>query len=216
MKKAILLFAVVISSIVLTGCTQEDPCGEGTTLVGDTCVLDSQINNPTPGTGTVSCTTEPGLHSVPGGKAYTIASWLNWNIIIGPYVSNYDTLWIQEFGAAMFNVHTTPNEPWEVSYSQSGMFLSEGCEYSFEFTLRTESPNMKPDVIVFGEPTNGGSYFEEVVPLTESSRTFRFTVIPTESEYFSIGVYMGGSTGMVIIEEIQVERYPIGTDTTND
>jgi hypothetical protein len=96
------------------------------------------------------------------------------------------------------------------------MFLTKGCEYTFEFTLRTEAPNIKPDVIVFGENTSGSSFFEEVVPLTTTSTTYRFTVIPTTSDYISTGVYFGGSLGMVIIEEVQIQRNPIGTDTSSN
>ena len=80
------------------------------------------------------------------------------------------------------------------------------------FTLRTEAPSIKPNVIVFGENTSGLSFFEESVPLSEDGDTFSFTVTLTTSDYVSTGVYFVGSTGMVIIEEVQIIRNPIGTN----
>ena len=96
------------------------------------------------------------------------------------------------------------------------MYLTEGCEYTFEFTLRTEAPSIKQNVIVFGENTSGLSFFEEVVPLSLSSQTFSFTVTPTSSDYVSTGVYFAGSTGIVIIEEVQIQRNPIGTNSGSE
>ena len=216
MKKLVLLGITLAAVFVLTACQDTNPCGEGTELQGDVCVLidDTENNNPPVNTnpGEVVCTNETGLHTVAGGKMYTISSWLNWTFIGGHLVRDPDNAWIQDFGAAVFDVHTVAAEPWQGSFTQSKMFLTEGCEYVFEFTLRTEGPNIKPDVIVFGENTSGVIFFEEIVPLTTDSKTFRFTVTPDTSDYVSTGVYFGGSRGMVLIEEVQIERYPIGTN----
>lgn len=214
MKKLVLLLAVFTTVFVLSACADSNPCGDGTTLIDGVCVLNENINNGTPintGNGAVTCSNETGLHTVPGGKMYTISSWLNWTFIGGHLVTDPDNAWIQDFGAAVFNVHTVAPEAWQGSFTQSKMFLTEGCEYTFEFTLRTEAPSIKPDVIVFGENTSGEIFFEEVVPLTTESKTYRFTVTPDSSDYVSTGVYFGGSIGMVIIEEIQIQRNPIGT-----
>lgn len=236
MKKLLLVVAMLAVAFSLSACTEDaDPCGEGTELVDGVCAL-IEDDNETPetcGEGTTLvdgecvsiadllgdytpsnepvCTNETGLHSVPGGKMYTISSWLNWTFIGGHLVTDPDNAWIQDFGAAVFNVHTVAPDAWQGSFTQSGIFLTEGCEYTFEFTLRTEAPNIKPNVIVFGEFTSGLSFFEETVPLTESSKTYRFTVTPEASDYISTGVYFANSTGMVIIEEIQIQRNPIGT-----
>ena len=213
MKKVLYLIGLVTLVFSLAACTDSNPCGEGTSLIDGVCVLDddnTDNTNQTPGT--VSCTDETGLHTVPGGKMYTISAWLNWTFIGGHLVTDPDNAWIQDFGAAVFNVKTIAPEPWQGSFTQSGMFLTEGCEYTFEFTLRTEAPSIKPDVIVFGETTNGVSFFEEVVPLQTTSQTYRFTVIPESSEWVSTGVYFGGSLGMVVIEEVQITRDPIGTN----
>jgi hypothetical protein len=236
MKKLILLVVTFMTVFTLSACTDStEPCGAGTELQGDVCVLidDSVDENACPddevsfdgectsledllanvGTGTTPvCTNETGLHSVAGGKPFTISSWLNWTFIGGHLVVDPDNAWIRDFGAATFNVKTVAQNAWEGSFTQSKMFLTEGCEYTFEFTLRTEAPSIKPNVIVFGENTSGLSFFEEVVPLTVSSQTFSFTVIPTTSDFVSTGVYFAGSTGMVIIEEIQIQRNPIGTN----
>ena len=59
---------------------------------------------------------------------------------------------------------------------------------------------------------SGVSFFEQVVPLQEASRTYRFTVIPNTSDYVSTGVYFANSRGKVIIESIQIYRDPIGTN----
>ena len=212
MKKIVSILAIAITVFTLSACTDSDPCGEGTSLVEGVCVLDDDSANQNVTPGVVSCTNETGLHTVPGGKMYTISAWLNWTFIGGHLVTDPDNAWIQDFGAAVFNVHTVAAEPWQGSFTQTGMFLTEGCEYTFEFTMRTELPNVKPDVIVFGENTNGTSYFEEVVQLQPSSLTYSFTVIPDESGWVATGVYFGGSTGMVIIEEVQIQRDPIGTN----
>lgn len=220
MKKLTLLIITILAVFALSACTDgSNPCGDGTTLVDGVCVLNENLgnenptNNPAPTA--VSCSNETGLHTVPGGKMYTISSWLRWTFIGGHLVTDPDNAWIQDFGAAVFNVHTVAPEPWHGSFTQSGMFLTEGCEYTFEFTLRTEAPNIKADVIVFGESTGGDIFFEEIVPLQTESKTYRFTVTPTESNYAATGVYFGGSTGMVIIEEVQIQRNPIGTNGSN-
>lgn len=213
MKRIVSLVAIFVAVFALTACTEAgDICGEGTKLEDGVCVIDTELN-PGPVTGAVSCSNETGLHTVAGGKPFAISSWLNWTFIGGHLVSDPDNAWIQEYGAAVFNVHTVAPEAWQGSFTQSKMFLTEGCEYTFMFTLRTEASSIKPDVIVFGENTSGISFFEETVPLTQTSQTFRFTVVPETSDYVSTGVYFGGSRGMVVIEEVQIERNPIGTNS---
>lgn len=218
MRKLLGLGVLLVVILTLSGCTdQANPCGEGTTLVDNVCVKGDGANDAQNlDSATTVCTNETGLHSVAGGKTYTISSWLNWNFIGGHLVSDPDNAWIPGYGAAVFNVHTVAQDAWEGSYTQSKMFLTKGCEYTFEFTLRTEGPDLKPNVIVFGENTSGDSFFEEVVPLTVNSNTFSYTVVPTTSDYVSTGVYFAGSTGMVIIEEVQIQRNPIGTNTTTE
>jgi hypothetical protein len=214
MKKTIFAFILLLSIFTLTACTDDsDPCGDGTELVDGVCVLVDDTNNPNPNLGAFDCSNETGLHSVAGGKPYTISEWLNWKFIGGHLVSDPDNAWIQDFGAAVFNVIQVAPEPWQGSFTQSKMFLTEGCEYTFEFTLRTEGPNLKPDVIVFGENTSGVSFFEETVDLETNSKTYSYTVIPTSSYWVSAGVYFANSTGMVIIEEVQIQRNPIGTNS---
>lgn len=212
MKKVALLIVAFTTIVLLSACGEAaNPCGEGTELIGDVCVLIDEDPNPNPtGSTDVVCSNETGLHTVPG--MYTISSWLSWRFIGGHIVNDPDNAWIQDFGAAVFDVHTVPAEPWQGSFTTSGMFLSEGCEYTFEFTLRTEAPNIKPDVIVFGETTSGTIFFEEVVALTETSTTYRFTVTPETSDYVSTGVYFGGSRGMVLIENVEIQRNPLGTN----
>jgi hypothetical protein len=212
MKKIISLAVVLLSVLTLSACVEADPCGEGTSLVDGVCVLDDASGNPIVNNGTVSCSNESGLHSVKGESPRTISSWLNWTFIGGHLVTDPDNAWIQDFGAAIFNVHTVAPEAWQGSFTQSGMFLTEGCEYTFTFTLRTEAPNIKPDVIVFGETTNGVSFFEEAVALEQVSTTYSYTVTPTDSVWVSTGVYFGGSTGTVVIEKIQITRDAIGTN----
>ena len=214
MKKLILFTVTIASMFLLVACADANPCGEGTELIDNVCVLIDENNNGNPVTPAADgvCTDVTGLHTVPGGKMYTISSWLNWTFIGGQYVSDPDNAWIKDFGAAVFDVHTVAPEPWQGSFTQSKMFLTKGCEYTFEFTLRTEAQSLKPNVIVFGENTSGVSFFEEVVPLTDVSTTYRFTVTPTTSDYVSTGVYFANSRGMVIIEEIQIVRNPIGTN----
>lgn len=208
--KKILLALTVALAFTLTACTNDsDPCGEGTSLVDGVCVLDGGNNNTNNPTEAVSCSAETGLHTVPGGKTYTITSFLSWNIIGWQNFADPDNAWIMDFGAALFEVHTPFTYAWEASYSKGGMFLTKGCEYTFEYTLRTEAPNLKPTAIVFADDTNGYTFFEETVPLTTESNTFRFTVVPTESTYINLGVYFGDTTGMIIIEEIQIERSEI-------
>ena len=161
MKKFVLLFVMVVTMFVLSACTEEvDPCGEGTELVDGVCILIEEDNNdddddPAPVSNEVDCSDTTGLHSVPGSKMYTISAWLNWTFIGGHLVTDPDNAWVQDFGAAVFNVHTPSANAWEGSFTQSGMYLQEGCEYTFEFTLRTEAPSIKQDVIVFGEDTMG-------------------------------------------------------------
>jgi hypothetical protein len=209
MKKLAMALLLATTILVLSACGETNPCGEGTELVGNECVLvDDSNQNPSP-TDAV-CSNETGLHSVPGLD--TISSWLNWRFIGGHIVTDPDNAWIQSYGAAVFNVHTVTTNAWEGSFTNSGMFLTEGCEYTFEFTLRTEVPNVKPNVIVFGENTSGVSFFEEEVDLNQTSTTYSFTVIPETSDYASTGVYFGGSKGMVIIEGIDIQRNPIGTN----
>jgi len=210
MKKLVLGLLAVTTVLLLSACGQTSPCGEGTELVGTECVLIEDVN-PVP-TNAV-CSNETGLHSVSGLDS--ISSWLNWRFIGGHIVSDPDNAWIQSYGAAVFNVTSVPANAWEGSFTNSGMFLTKGCEYTFEFTLRTEAPNVKPDVIVFGENTSGVSFFEEVVDLEQVSTTYSFTVIPESSDYVSTGVYFGGSRGMVIIEGVDIQRNPIGTNSGN-
>ena len=209
MKKLVLLAVTLVTVFVISACGEEaNPCGEGTVLVGNECKLVEEDNNDAPAGGNlVSCSDETGLHTVPGMNS--IASWLNWRFIGGHIVTDPDNAWIQSYGAAIFNVHTVPEHPWIGSFTTSGMFLSKGCEYTFEFTLRTEAPNLKPDVIVFGETVTGESFFEEVVPLTDTSNTFEFTVTPEESNYVSTGVYFGNSRGTVVIENVEIISSPI-------
>lgn len=210
MKKLSFLIFAVATVLLLSACGESNPCGEGTELVGTECVLVDDAN-PTPTD--ALCSNETGLHSVSGLRS--ISSWLNWRFIGGHIVSDPDNAWIQSYGAAVFNVTSVPANAWEGSFTNSGMFLTEGCEYTFEFTLRTEAPNVKPDVIVFGENTDGVSFFEETVLLSETSTTYSFTVIPDSSNYASTGVYFGGSRGMIIIEGVEIQRNPIGTNTGN-
>jgi hypothetical protein len=215
MKKISSIVVILIFVFVLSGCTETEPifCGAGTTLEDGVCVavdVDTQgdLQNES-----VVCTNETGLHSVRGGSPTTISEWLNWTFIGGHLVRDPDNAWIIDYGAAVFDVHTTSQNAWEGSFTQSGMFLTEGCEYTFHFTLKTESSSVKPDVIVFGETTSGISFFEETVDLELSSTTYHFTVVPTSSDYISTGVYFAGSRGKVVIEEIEIERSPIGTYT---
>ena len=211
MKKIFIIFTLT-AMLVLSGCSGDsNPCGDGTILIDGVCILDDGSSN-SGSNGPISCSNETGLHSVQGGKMYTISAWLNWTFIGGHLVTDPDNAWIQDFGAAVFNVKQVSSDPWEGSFTQSGMFLQKGCEYTFEFTLRTEAPSIKPNVIVFGENMSGLSFFEEVVPLYDTSRTYRFTVTPTSSDYVATGVYFANSIGMVIIEEIQITRHPIGTN----
>lgn len=215
MKKIVVLMITALSIIVLSACTEATlECGDGTVEENGICVLDTTVDN-TQNTTTdeVVCSNETGLHSVRGGSPTTISEWLNWSFIGGHLVRDPDNAWIIDYGAAIFDVHTTSSRPWEGSFTQSGMFLEEGCEYTFEFTLRTESPNIKPDVIVFGETTSGSSFFEETVDLDINSETYSFTVTPTASDYASTGVYFANSRGVVIIESIEIQRNPIGTNT---
>lgn len=207
MKKFIMVLLTVTTVLVLSACGESNPCGEGTELVGTECVLVEET--PTTPTSAV-CSNETGLHSTPG--LYTISSWLNWRFIGGHLVSDPDNAWIQSYGAAVFNVTTVAPDAWQGSFTSSGMFLTAGCEYTFEFTLRTEAPNIKPNAIVFGESTSGVSFFEEVVDLDTSSTTYSYTVTPDSSNYVSTGVYFAGSTGMIIIEDVQIYRNPIGTN----
>lgn len=216
MKKIIGLGILFFTMIVLSGCTTDTiDCGEGTILENGTCVpeeVNDVIQTPVDSTSVV-CTNETGLHSVKGGSPTTISEWLNWTFIGGHLVTDPDNAWIIDYGAAVFNVKQTSSNPWEGSFTQSGMFLEEGCEYTFHFTLRTEAGSVKPDVIVFGESTSGVSYFEETVDLDMNSTTYHFTVVPTSSDYASTGVYFAGSRGIVVIENVEIERSPIGTYT---
>ena len=105
MKKLASLLVLFTAVLFLTGCnTDTNPCGEGTELVGDSCVLidDSNDDINTGGTAAVSCENTTGLHSVPGGNMYSISSWLNWRFIGGHLVTDPDNAWIQSFGAAVF------------------------------------------------------------------------------------------------------------------
>lgn len=216
MKKILSVFIAIALVVLLSACTeQSDPCGEGLVLEEGVCVVgdDSPTNNV--GITTGVCSNETGLHSVAGGKPTTISSWLNWRFIGGHLVTDPDNAWIQNYGAAIFNVKTTSQNAWEGSFTQSTMFLTAGCEYTFVFTLRTEVNSIKPDVIVFGENTSGVSFFEETVPLHQTSTVYRFTVVPTTSDYVSTGVYFAGSIGTVVIEEVQIERNPVGTNSTS-
>ncbi|QMS84554.1 hypothetical protein [Candidatus Xianfuyuplasma coldseepsis] len=214
MKRVISMFMVILTMAILTACddTTTLECGEGTTNENGVCVAIEDDTEETEDA--VVCTNETGLHTVPGGSPSTISEWLNWNFIGGHLVTDPDNAWIIDYGAAIFNVKTTSSRPWEGSFTQSGMFLEAGCEYTFEFTLRTESPNIKPNVIVFGENTSGTSFFEETVDLDINSTTYSFTVEPTTSDYVSTGVYFANSRGVVIIENVQIERNPIGTTGT--
>lgn len=215
MKKLFSLLVVLSAVLVLSGCTEDaaSKCGEGTEFVDGACVLVEEDNNETPVINTgFSCENTTGLHSVKGGSPRTISEWLNWTFVGGHLVTDPDNAWIQDFGAAVFNVKQVPANAWEGSYTQSGMFLTAGCEYTFTFTLRTEAHSLKPDVIVFGESTSGVSYFEQVVALNESSTTYSFTVIPTVDDYASTGVYFANSNGIVIIENVQIERNPIDSE----
>lgn len=209
MKKLFLLTITVLTVFVISACGEESPCGEGTELVGDVCVLIDEDNTPSGGN-LLSCTDETGLHTV--SSMDTIGSWMNWRFTGGHIVSDPDNAWIHTYGAAIFDVHTVPEFAWIGSFTTSGMYLSEGCEYTFEFTLRTEAPNLKPDVIVFGETVTGTNFFEEVVPLTTTSNTFSFVVTPEESNYVSTGVYFGNSTGTVIVEDVTITSNPLGTN----
>lgn len=214
MKKIMAVLVSLTLTITLAGCTSEEvTCGEGLKLVDGVCTVEETTETPTTTNPVVSqvCSNETGMHSVKGGKPTTISEWLNWNFIGGHLVTNPDNAWIIDYGAASFNVHTVAANAWEGSFTQSGMFLQEGCEYTFEFTLRTEAPNVKPDVIVFGETTSGDSFFEETVELNTNSTTYRFTVVPESSDWVSTGVYFANSRGLVLIEEIQIQRNEIGT-----
>lgn len=214
MKKIIIFALLLTTTILLSACEEQDPCGPGTSLVDNVCVLDDDTTDTptTPSLVATSCSDETGLHTVAGGKPYTISSWLRWSFIGGHLVTDPDNAWIIDYGAAQFNVHTVPANPWEGSFTTSGMFLTEGCEYTFEFTLRTEASAPKASVIVFGENMSGVSFFEETVPLTTDSKTFRFTVTPETSDYVATGVYFANTTGLVIIEEVQITRDEIGTN----
>ncbi len=206
MRKLILLTVTLLTVFTLASCTNDaDPCGEGTHLEGNTCVLDDESNQPQGTVGEV-CSNETGLHTVKGASPYTISEWLNWTFIGGHLVTDPDNAWIIDYGAAIFDVHTVPQNAWEGSFTQSGMFLTEGCEYTFSFKLRTEAPSIKQDVIVFGENTSGISFFSEIVDLNTESTVYTFTVVPTTSDYVSTGVYFANSVGVVIIEEIQITR----------
>ncbi len=203
MKKITLFIVTLITVFTLASCTNDEPCGEGTHLEGEICVLDDDSNQLT---GSEFCSDDTGLHTVKGASPYTISEWLNWTFIGGHLVNDPDNAWIIDYGAAMFDVKTVAPKPWEGSFTQSGMFLTKGCEYTFSFKLRTESPNVKPDVIVFGENTSGFSFFQETVDLELESTVYEFTVVPTTSDYVSTGVYFANSIGIVIIEEIQITR----------
>ncbi len=209
MKKLVLFVAALTFVLVLSACGEEaNPCGEGTHLVGNECVLiDDQNNNQNPAPTGIVCSDETGLHTVPG--MFTISSWLSWRFIGGHIVTDPDNAWIQEYGAAIFNVHTVPQHPWQGSFTTTGMFLEKGCEYTFVFTLRTEAPNIKQDVIVFGENVSGVNFFEETVDLNTESTQYSFIVVPETSDYVSTGVYFGNSVGMVIIEGVEIQRGPI-------
>lgn len=224
MKKMLLIVVTFVTFIALAGCEEDaNPCATGTELVDGVCELieDTTVENTEetndddettePVLTEVVCSNETGLHSVKGNRPLTISEWLNWTFLGGHLVTDPDNAWIMDYGAAIFNVKTLGTYAWEGSFTQSGMYLEAGCEYTFEFTLRTEAPNIKPDVIVFGENTSGVSFFEEVVELETFSNTYRFTVVPTTSDYVSTGVYFANSKGIIIIEEIDIKRNPIGT-----
>lgn len=220
MKKLALLVIVLFSVAFLSACSGETiSCGDGTILVDGTCELVTTQTQTTEAVTTeivvndMVCSTETGLHTVPGASPSTISEWLNWTFIGGHLVTDPDNAWIIDYHAAVFNVHTVSARPWEGSFTQSGMYLTKGCEYTFEFTLRTDVTSVKPDVIVFGENMSGLSFFEETVDLETASNTFKFTVIPESSDYVATGVYFANSIGMVVIERIQIERHPIGTNS---
>ena len=208
MKRIVSLVIVLMIALVLTGCdtSSTSQCGEGTVLEAGECVLVDESNN-TPIVNTEAvCANTTGLHSVKGGSPRTISEWLNWRFIGGHLVTDPDNAWIIDYGAAAFNVKQVPQNAWEGSFTQSGMFLQAGCEYTFTFTLRTEAHSLKQDVVVFGESTSGVSFFEETVALSEGSLTYEFTVVPTASDYVSTGVYFANSLGIVIIENVQIYR----------
>lgn len=197
MKKISLLLITIVTVITLAACGPDaSVCGEGTVLEGSECVV---VEN----TSTM-CSADTGLHTVPSMDS--ISSWLNWRFIGGYLVSDPDNAWIQAYGAAIFNVTSVPQDPWQGSFTTSGMFLEAGCEYTFEFKLRTEAPNVKPNAIVFGETTDGVSFFEETVDLEQQSTVYSFTVVPESSNYVSTGVYFANSMGLIIIEDVQIIR----------
>lgn len=219
MKKLMIIMLAVIGVTFLNACTaNEIVCGDGTIEVDGVCVLITQdmTENPVTTEAIVVqevCEHTTGLHTVPGASPSTISEWLNWTFIGGHLVTDPDNAWIIDYSAAVFNVHTVPQYAWEGSFTQSGMFLTKGCEYTFEFTLRTDASSVKQDVIVFGESTSGISFFEETVDLEIMSNVYRFTVVPEFSDYVATGVYFANSTGMVVIEEIQIVRDPIGSNS---
>ncbi len=215
MKKILVVLILFTVVLTLSSCEEASilTCGEGTTLEGEVCVAIEETKDELEDVvvdTSVVCENTTGLHTVSGGSPSTISEWLNWNFIGGHLVTDPDNAWIIDYDAAQFNVHTIA-EPWEGSFTQSGMFLEKGCEYTFTFTLRTQANSMKENVIVFGETTTGTSFFEETVDLETYSQTYRFTVVPEESNYVSTGVYFAGSRGLVVIENVQIERNPIGT-----
>lgn len=218
MKKIILALIMSMTVILLSSCTETAvSCGEGTTLVENACVLLEDLKKDEDKTPDDKaevkdiCSADTGLHTVPGASMTTISEWLNWTFIGGQYVSDPDNAWIQNYGAAVFNVNNVAPQAWQGSFTQSGMFLKEGCEYTFSFKLRTDVTSVKPNVIVFGENTSGVSFFEELVDLDTFSNVYNFTVVPETSDYVSTGVYFANTRGMVVIEEIQITRSPIGT-----
>lgn len=211
MNKLLSVVVALLFVLTLSACDEAaEVCGDGTVLQDGACVLEKEVESDTIVEDVNAvCVDTTGLHTVKGGSPRTISEWLNWRFIGGHLVTDPDNAWIIDYGAAAFNVKQVPEHAWEGSFTQSGMFLQAGCEYTFTFTLRTEAHSLKPDVIVFGESTSGVSFFEEAVALSEGSLTYEFVVVPEASDYVSTGVYFANSLGIVIIENVQILRNPI-------
>ena len=213
MKKAVILFMMIISMFLLTACsnTEDYECGEGTKLVGDACVLDDETNdNEEPvSTGTV-CDDNGGAYEVVN-EEFINPPAEPWFFIGGWMVSQPDSIWMEEFNAIIFDVTDAAfaeRNVWDGAFWQPKVYTEAGCTYTISFTVRTDEASGR-EVILFLEDTDNNylKFFEETVTLTQEYQTFTYVYNASFTNNDSkVGIFFASDVGTVILDSVIVER----------
>jgi len=205
MKKLLMIIGLSIVLLALSACDTASECGTGTTYVDGVCVLDKDVPKTT--TGTTLCESEVGPHTVVNGE-FTNPPAEPWFFIGGWMVNDPDNIWMEQFGAVVFDVNQTSTNVWDGAFWQPKVYTELGCTYTLSFTMRTDEVGGR-DVIVFLEDTddNYNKFIEDTVTLGVDYQTYTYTFTPlVTNDDTKIGIFFANDIGTVIVDSVLVTR----------